>query len=357
VKPVVLGVSFPFAQVRPDTPGGAEQVMLSLDSALVSRGWGSVVIAPEGSKVAGTLVPAPFVGGRIDGQVRSYIHGLYRKAIGFAIRHWKIDLVHMHGLDFHEYMPGEGVPLLVTLHLPLKWYPEQALRTGRPLTFFNCVSATQRDGAPGWLDVIGTVRNGVPVESLGTAAVRRRNYALSLGRICPEKGFHVALDAARMAGVPFVLAGTVFPYPEHEEYFSEKIAPGVGVKGFWFAGPAGFERKRRLLAGARCVLIPSLAPETSSLVAMEALAAGAPVIAFPAGALAEVVEHGRTGFLVRGAAGMALGIRKAGSISSDECKRAARRFSSSLMASGYIELYRRILDIRRSGGRGNGGRL
>ncbi|MBW7956993.1 MAG: glycosyltransferase [Deltaproteobacteria bacterium] len=354
MNPVVLGVSFPFAQVRPDTPGGAEQVLLSLDSALVSEGWGSVVIAPEGSRVEGTLIPTPFVKGRIDGQVRSYIHGLYRKAIGFALRHWKIDIVHMHGLDSHEYMPDEGVPLLVTLHLPLKWYPEQALRTGRALTFFNCVSATQMDGAPEWLDIIGTVRNGVPVERL-RPSVRRREYALSLGRICPEKGFHIAMKAAKRAGVPFVLAGSVFPYSEHEDYFKEAIAPNIGDKRIWFAGPAGFDRKRRLLAGARCVLIPSLVPETSSLVAMEALAAGAPVIAFPAGALAEVVEHGRTGFLVEGVEGMARAIRRAGSISSDECMRAARRFSSSLMASGYIDLYRKIISIKRNGGRGHGG--
>lgn len=356
MKPVVLGVSFPFAQVRPDTPGGAEQILMALDGALVSAGWGSVVIAPEGSKVDGTLIPAPLVKGRIDGQVRSYIHGLYRKAVDFALRHWKIDIVHMHGLDFHEYMPGSGVPLLVTLHLPIKWYPEAALRTERPLTFFNCVSESQMSGAPEWLGAMGAVRNGVPVERL-RPGVRRRGYALSLGRICPEKGFHIAIEAAKKAGVPFVLAGSVFPYREHEEYFEKEIAPRAGDNGFRLAGPAGFERKRRLLAGARCVLIPSLAPETSSLVAMEALAAGTPVIAFPSGALTEVVEDGRTGFLVEGVGGMARAIKKAPTISPDECMRAARRFSSSLMAKRYIELYRRIIRIRRSGGRERGMRF
>ena len=75
-----------------------------------------------------------------------------------------------------------------------------------------------------------------------------------------------------------------------------------------FLGPLGFARKRRLLAAARCLLVPSLARETASLVAMEALACGTPVIAFPNGALAEVVEDGRTGFLVENTREMAAAI-------------------------------------------------
>lgn len=108
MKPVVLGVSFPFARVRPDTPGGAEQVLLALDRSLMAGGWGSVVVAPEGSEVEGMLVSTPVARGRIDGRVRSCMHEIYRRTIGFAFRHWKIDIVHMHGHDFHEYLPGEG---------------------------------------------------------------------------------------------------------------------------------------------------------------------------------------------------------------------------------------------------------
>ncbi len=52
-----------------------------------------------------------------------------------------------------------------------------------------------------------------------------------MGRICPEKGFHIALDAAREAGVPLLLAGGVFAYPEHRRYFAEAIAPRLGLVG------------------------------------------------------------------------------------------------------------------------------
>src|SRR5262249_25501474 len=142
-----------------------------------------------------------------------------------------------------------------------------------------------------------------PVACLATR-VSRRNFVLSLGRICPEKGYHLALEAAIAARLPMILAGEIFRYEAHERYYAQEIAPRLnGVRKF--IGPVGLARKRRLLSAARCLLVPSLVPETSSLVAMEALACGTPVIAFPSGALAEIVEHGRTGFLVKNETEMA----------------------------------------------------
>jgi glycosyltransferase involved in cell wall biosynthesis len=84
-------------------------------------------------------------------------------------------------------------------------------------------------------------------------------------------------------------------------------------------------------------------PETSSLVAMEALACGTPVIAWPAGALAEIVEHGRTGYLVRSVGEMAEAIRAAGAIDPEVCRQTARaRFSAARTIERYFELYRRL---------------
>jgi glycosyltransferase involved in cell wall biosynthesis len=165
---------------------------------------------------------------------------------------------------------------------------------------------------------------------------------MALGMICPEKGFHLGLAAATRAGVPFVLAGKVFAYAEHERYFREELQP-VLTPPHRFVGPLGIWRKARLLAGARCLLVPSLVPETASLVAMEALACGTPVVAFPAGALADVVEHGRTGFLVRDVDEMAAAIPRAAGIGARDCRRAAQtRFSADRMARQYFEVYRRI---------------
>lgn len=339
----VLSVAYPFAPVRADTPGGAEQVLLALDRALVRSGHKSFVVAQQSSRICGELLPVPDLTGRIDKETAAFMRQSCRAAIRKALRDLEIDLVHMHGFDFHEYMPPDGVPVLVTLHLPLAWYPATALRPRRPRTFFNCVSRSQTRSLPDGAGPFEHIDNGVDIDGWSElpALSGQSGYALSMGRICPEKGFHIAMEAASKARVPFILAGAVFRYAAHEEYFMDRIAPRLS-DSCRFVGAAGPERKKRLLSGAMCLVVPSVVPETSSLVAMEALASGTPVVAFPNGALAEIVEDGRTGFLVKDEREMSQAIRECSSLSPEACRKAAaQRFSSVKMIEEYFETYRK----------------
>src|SRR5436305_7049130 len=176
-----------------------------------------------------------------------------REAIAKALVRWPADVIHAHGLDFIEHLPEPGIPTLVTLHLPAEFYPAGAVSAARPRTWFNCVSAAQQRTFPRLLNMQPPIPDGVPVDRL-QAPHAKRNFALALGRICPEKGFHLALDAAERAGVPLLIAGQVFPYPYHQHYFEAEIRPRVG-RGARFLGPIGFARNRRLLTAARCLLV------------------------------------------------------------------------------------------------------
>ncbi|HET8547032.1 MAG TPA: GNAT family N-acetyltransferase [Bryobacteraceae bacterium] len=341
MKPLtVLSVAYPLAPVGADSVGGAEQILAAIDSALVAAGHRSLVIAREGSEISGQLIPIPACAGVLDEDAKRRAHQDTRAAIERALRGFNPDLVHMHGVDFYEYLPPPGVPVLVTLHLPPEWYPPEVLHPSRPRTYLHCVSAAQRRRCPRQARLLPDIPNGVAVHA---GSSTKQNYALALGRICPEKGFHLALDAGTAAGVPVYIAGQVYAYEAHQNYFDRELAPRLSQDGHRFLGPVGREHKRELLTEARCVLVPSLVAETSSLVAMEALAAGTPVVAFECGALPEIVEHGRTGFIVHDVNGMAEAIRQIDQIDSAECRRVAREnFSLERMIARYFHVYEQL---------------
>lgn len=337
----VLSVAYPFARVAPDTAGGAEQVLRLLDQKLCEAGHRSLVVAPAGSILSGRLFSPDPVSGSIDAEARETGWRRQLQAISAVLENVPVTVLHMHGLDYACYLPPPGVPVLVTLHLPLSCYAREALHPSRPDTWLHCVSAAQHAAAPRHARMLAPIENGVDLAAFAGRHARR-GFALMLARICPEKGVHLALDAARAAGVPLLIAGEVFPYAEHRRYFDDEVRPRLDRLRRWI-GPVGPARKRRLLAAARCVLIPSLAEETSSLVAREAAAAGTPVIAFARGALAETVAHGRTGFLVEDAAGMAAAIGRAGEIEPEACRAMARaRFSAEVMVAAYFRLYAKL---------------
>ena len=337
----ILSVGYPLAAVSPDAVGGAEQILSTLDRALVAAGHRSIVVAPASSRVAGTLAPIPDPPLRLDDAAKATAQAEVRAAIAAALARHPVDLVHLHGIDFDAYLPPAGVPVLATLHLPTRWYSDETLRPRRPDTWLHCVSAAQQVGCPVTPALLSPIPNGVDLDAFAGRHARR-SFALTLSRVCPEKGVHLALDSARLAGAPLLVAGQVYGYDAHRRYFHDEVSPRLD-RTRRFIGPVGLARKRRLLAAARCLLVPSLAPETSSLVAREAAAAGTPVIAFPNGALAETVEHGRSGFLVETVEAMGQAIGAAGGVSRGGCRAVAReRFGQDRMVAAYLDVYGRL---------------
>lgn len=346
----VLEVAYPLAAVGPDAVGGAEQIVSLLDEGLVRRGHCSLVVAQEGSSCQGTLIATPALreGRALDAAVRERAWEAHRRAIAEACRRFPVDLIHFHGVDFNHYLPDSGPPALVTLHLPITSYDEGALHPTRSDVFFHGVSASQHRSFGSGLSLLQPIENGIALDRRRFSA-HKRGFCLALGRICPEKGYPRALLAAARARTPVLLAGRVFAYEDHLRHFREALKPLLtDPSRARFLGPVSGGRKRRLLAAARCVLIPSRCEETSSLVAMEALASGTPVIAFRVGALPEIIEHGRTGFLVDDVEGMSEAILAASTIDPRACRLAAeQRFSADRAVTGYLAAFDRVLRAAR----------
>lgn len=341
----ILHVAYPLAPVGPDAVGGAEQILFTLDRAAVAASHRSIVVAMAGSQVHGELAVVPDSAGCYDDNALERARRRHAITIADALNAHQVDIVHMHGFDFDAYLPPSGPPVLATLHCPPDWYNRAALHPARAGVWLNAVSARQHASLQPNERLVASIENGVEMASPYCHA--RQNFALMMSRIAPEKGTHIGLRAARRAGLPMLAAGRAYPYPDHDRYVREEIAPLLDRQRR-LIGPVGSARKRRLLAAARCVVVPSQVEETSSLAAREALAAGTPVVAFAAGALADTVEHGVTGFLVRDEAEMAEAMLACATIAPERCQAEARqRFSADRMIGQYLELYARLLSADR----------
>lgn len=335
----VLTVGYPLAPLGPDAPGGAEQVATTIDGALVAAGHRSIVIAPEDSTIAGRLTGLPVAPRVIDTKAIYRAHDACRRAIAAVLSNEHVDLVHLHGTDFPSYMPA-GRTRLATLHRWADCYPRGIFEHPRNGLILQCVSDAQRRACPQPADVL-VIRNGIDVDRFRPGVVKTGD-ALTLGRICPEKGIHLAIEAARRAGCALTIAGRLFPYATHLAYFDHEVVPKLS-RTIRFVGPVAASEKQELLASARCLLLPSTVAETSSLVAMEALASGTPVVAFRSPALEELIDHGRTGLLVSDVAEMARALERVDSLDPAECRRAAvERCRMDAMTSAYLRAYESI---------------
>src|SRR5262249_28940331 len=153
------------------------------------------------------------------------------------------------------------------------------------------VSQRARANLPYDLNCVGVVLLGIPMELYPFFEEQREDYFVWLGRFIPEKGPHVAIQAAKRAGVPLVLAGIIDQrLPAAITYFKEEIEPWIDGKEVRYIGPVNLEQKVALLSKARGLLNPIMWEEPGATTVMESMALGCTVISFIQGVLPELVE-------------------------------------------------------------------
>src|SRR5579885_2568774 len=233
----VLSVSYTLAQVSTHTAGGAEQVLAMLDAELVRAGHNSLVLAAAGSRCRGLLLPVSIPGNVLDETAKHVARRAFKKLLHRTLDSYPVDLVHMHGIDFRECLPDRDIPVVVTLHLPLNWYTQDALRFCGSNLSLVCVSGHQAATAAPGVRIAKVIPNGIDLDRF-LPARKTSDYALVISRICPEKGIHHAIDAAERAGIRLLIAGSVFEYPEHRNYFESMVKPRLS-ETIRFIGPVG----------------------------------------------------------------------------------------------------------------------
>jgi glycosyltransferase involved in cell wall biosynthesis len=250
----------------------------------------------------------------------------------------EFDLIHSH----YDFMPLSytrliKTPVLTTIHgfSSAKIMPiYQKYRDG----YF--VSVSDSDRAPG-LNYLATVYNGIdlslyPLQGCGG------DDLIFLGRIHPDKGVHLAIEVARLSGMRLIIAGII----QDKTYFREQIQPHLDNQNILYIGPVGVTGKNDLFARARALLHLNTIPERFGLVLVEANAAGVPVIAMNLGSCREVIEDGKTGFLVDNVTEAIQALGRISEIDRSACRsRVRQHFSIETMVEGYERVYSTIFDL------------
>jgi glycosyltransferase involved in cell wall biosynthesis len=348
----------PWFTVPPRGYGGVENMCADLVDGLVDRGHevtliGAGLPGTRAGQFVATYADPPSA--RLGEPLPEVLHSA---SVARILDGLEVDLVHDHTLAGPLQARGRLVPTVVTMHGPVAGEPGEYYRQLGDTVDLVAISGAQRRAAPD-LSWLGTVHNAVDVESFPFRA-EKEEMLLFLGRLHPDKGVHLAIDAARSVGVPIVVAGKCSE-PLEKEYFRTHIAPRLGPDVTIF-GTADAVAKRDLLSRAAALVFPILWDEPFGMVMIEAMACGTPVVALRRGSVPEVVVDGVTGILCDDPTELPAAITAARHLSPADCREHVQsRFDAGSMVVGYEALYRRALlgrtpthlgDIHAAAGRG-----
>jgi glycosyltransferase involved in cell wall biosynthesis len=341
-----------FERVPPRTYGGTELIVGLVTEELVRRGHDVTLFASGDSVTSARLrsvTPQPMRYGShsVDGLGHAeYLQLANAQACFLAAADGEFDLVHNHaGVEGMVLATTSQTPVVSTMHNPFT--PRvQPIWDAYPW-FHHAVSAASAATFPR-RGALPPIHHGIDVDSI-RPDVRPRDvrdpdgYLLFLGRFSPAKGADRAIQAARRAGRRLILAGKVDP--TDLTHVRSAVEPWIDGDRIRVVGEVGGETKRALIAGADALLFPIEWDEPFGLVMIEALATGTPVIGFRRASVPEVIEDGRTGFIVDGVEEMAGAIGRLAHIDRADCRRTAEeRFSVRRMVDDVEAMFRSVLD-------------
>lgn len=322
--------------VPPKLYGGTERVIWWLTEALVELGHDVTLYASGDSETSAKLIPCAPRGLRLDG-INSHVaytvamvDQVLSDADHYDYIHFHVDFVH---LPLFKHLAGK---CLTTLHGRLDLPDFLPGFTHFPEARLVSISNDQRRPVS-QANFVGTVYHGLP-ETLIPFSPDGGDYLAFLGRISPEKRPDRAIEIAIKAGMKLKMAAKV-DYAD-TEYFEKEIEPLLDHPLVEFIGEIGDADKPDFLGNARALLFPIDWPEPFGLVMIEAMAAGTPIIAWPIGSTPEVIDHGRSGFLVNSTDEALEAVELAGELPRQTVRSCfEQRFTARRMAEDYLRLF------------------
>lgn len=341
-----------YESVPPKLYGGTERVVSYLTEELVRLGHDVTLFASGDSETRARLVAPceralwrdPICRETLPQHVR-LMEMVFRNASQFDVIHFHSDYLHFPLLRHNP------TPTVTTLHGRVHLHDVENLFREYAEAPLVSISDDQRRPLPdaNWR---ATVYHGLP-RNIHSFHEQPGEYLVFVGRISPEKRLDRAIEIAKRTGRRLKVAAKI--YDEDRRYYHESIEPLLRESRSFveFVGEVGGSDKDDLIGEACALLFPIDWPEPFGLVMIEALACGTPVIGWRNGSVPEILEDGKTGFVVDTISAAVEAVRKIEDLDRGNCRRAfEERFDSERMALDYVRVYERLINESRSQGLG-----
>ncbi len=335
-------------RVPPKKYGGTERVIYHLTEELVRMGHDVTLFASGDSITSAKLISVvPKALREIENTNDIYgfnIAAMLHMGLAYSMQD-QFDIIHDH--NPHMNLPTANIsrtPVVMTWHGP---YDREISRYFAMLNNPKLVSIShsQASRAPG-LNFIANVYNGLPMQNYPFSA-NHKNYLLFVGRIDEEKGVHLAMDVAIRLNMPLIIAAKLDDQvPKIKKYFEKQILPRLKAYPnlLSWIGEVNETQRNELMKNAMCLVHAVTWPEPFGLTLIEAMACGCPVVALNNGSIPEVVQNGKTGFVVENMDQMAEAIKQINKIDRAYCRKySVHKFSARRMAQGYVAIYEKVL--------------
>jgi glycosyltransferase involved in cell wall biosynthesis len=334
-------------RVPPKKYGGTERVIYNLTEELVKRGHEVTLFASGDSTTSAKLIsvfPKSLREAKIKDLYGANTWDMLNIGLAYQMQD-QFDIIHDH--NPHISLPTANLsktPVVVTIHGSLIGDYKYLYSAFDNIGFVS-ISKAQRNPTPN-LNYIGNVYNGLPMDDYPFSD-KHWGYLLIVGRISEEKGTHYAIKVAQALDMPLIIAAKLDQSNGHDiVYYEKNIKPFLSKKIKW-VGEVDEKTRNELMSKAYCSLHPVTWPEPFGLTLIEAMACGAPVVAFSQGSIPEVIAHGKTGYVVNTLSQMIQAVKKVGKIKRINCRvHATQNFSAKKMADGYEQVYNQILSTK-----------
>jgi len=320
----------------PEKYGPWEQIASNTAEGLVERGLDVTLFATGDSITKGQLeyiCKKPYSGNEtMDPKVWECLHisHLMEKSDSFDIIHNHYDFL---PLTYSRLIP---TPMVTTIH---------GFSSPRIIPVYKkynstgyYVSVSNSDRSPE-LEYIATVYNGIRTGEFSFQPDHGK-YLLFFGRIHPEKGTYESIRIAKETGMQLIISGLI----QDHVYFNVKVKPWLNDRDIIYVGNSGPAERNKLLVNAYALLHPVNFDEPFGLSVAESMFCGTPVIAFRRGSMPELIDDGKTGFLVQSVNEAAEKTREIKNLSRVYCHQWAKeRFTMDKMVADYLQVYETIL--------------